>query len=120
VLAQVGASAKSRFNYQDGPTPVVRPDGVVVASSATQFWAGNHLAPISQRSDGGYMFARVFTGATSPTANGSASGTCNGWTDWTTGSTTVGYPTTGPRWFNGYPASCVDEYNHLYCLEDRL
>ncbi len=122
-LATNGASAASRFTSSS--TPIVRPDGLRIANNFGALINQDLVHPPSLRAYGTTYDWRVFTGAETPTENGTAATTCNGWTDSTSGNVTEGfvYSTsldTGERqWFGNSYGTCSNHSDAMpvYCLE---
>ena len=100
--------------------PWKRMDDVLVARQAGDLGDGKLLAPIDVTADGkGYENARVWTGASDPTAVGSA--TCGDWTG-SVPTTAVGMAgdsqtTSDPMWFNQTSIPCDNTAARLYCVE---
>lgn len=124
LLATTTASAASRVTL----APLyVRPDGIPIATGAT-IAAGSALdSGIWQRADGSYAPATgdvVYTGATSPSATGTAASTCDDWTSTTSTTANIGADTfADPNWWNllssnGSPANgaCTTTLA-VYCLQ---
>lgn len=133
LVATSSASASSRFDLGKGPW--VRTDGVAIVSGATDLLDQDLLAPIDATSYGVYWGPeRVWTGASSPGAVGTAATTCSDWTSTSatsTGSYGVADETQGPPpccagpwgyFSTGDPptpntVSC-DGYGRVYCLQE--
>ncbi len=100
---------------------MVRLDNVVVATSSTNFWLGNLVAPIAVHASGSYsrQGERLFTGASGPSVAGTAASTCSSWSDPTvTSGVDYGVPAMGPDWFDWTTLwGCSSSYP-VYCLED--
>jgi len=105
----------------DGP-PWKRLDEVVVAGQVSDFANGKLLAPVNAGPDGvTYLPNRVWTGATDPSAPGTA--TCNDWKSPTLSTPALvgdSRTTARPSWFSlgdlGTVA-CNDRDTHLMCIE---
>jgi hypothetical protein len=121
ALLSTSTSPASDPARLDPSGPVwVRPDGIVIASTTANLFAGTTQAPINQQSDGTYLtnFNQVFTGGFVPnmTTGTAASESC---TDWSvsTGTADVAYPISMYRWFGtGSTLSCTTAAR-LYCLQ---
>jgi hypothetical protein len=131
LLATASASAASAFTARD--VPVVRPDGVVVATSDSAFLTGGDgdpgvgpiQAPIEVSASGvhGTQNSTAFTGAATVTTVGTMATTCNNWSTnsgaitGTSGLTNLSY---GTIFFNdtlfAQPA-CSSTTIQVYCLE---
>jgi len=101
--------------------PWKRLDDVVVANQAADFANGKLLAPVNL-GIGGFLPNRVWTGATDPTAPGTA--TCNDWK--TVSSSAAGIvgdsrTTAAPQWFSlggsRGAVSCGSADTHVMCIE---
>jgi hypothetical protein len=115
VLATTQASAMSRFDV--GGAPWVRVDGVVLAATASDFAAGNWLAPLNVTARGGYLANwGVWVGSPGPSALGIS--TCNDWnpTDPSTqrATTTTAYSGETSWWRE---TECDWSYGRVYCLQ---
>jgi hypothetical protein len=114
-LATKLASAMSRFDL--GGAPWVRVDGVVIATTAADFAAGNFLAPINVMANGTHLGnSGVWTGATGPSALGTA--TCNDWNpiDASTDKAIIGVAmSSSTTWSIQDP--CNWTYGRVYCLQ---
>jgi hypothetical protein len=114
-LATTQASAMSRFDV--GGAPWVRVDGVVLAATASDFAAGNWLAPLNVTARSAYIgnFA-VWVGAPGPSALGISN--CNDWkpTDPSTqaATTTIAYWGSTSWWIE---QPCDWLYGRVYCLQ---
>jgi hypothetical protein len=121
-LASDGTTASSRFTSSS--TPIVRVDGLRVASNFTALTTLDLIHPANLKANGTNETWRVFVGAHTPTTAGTASFTCNGWTS-TASSATEGFAysvsvSTGDRqWFGNTSGSCSSHSGTVpvYCLE---
>ncbi len=98
----------------------VRPDGVVLATSTANLFAGVVQAPIDQQSDGTYLhgFNQVWTGATSPNAK-SATAAAHSCGDWATAADTGDYAFlhSSQGWFNFPITGNCTTAARVYCLQ---
>ncbi len=130
LLAVAEETAASRF-----PTVsrlrVVRPDGLMVASSVPALMEGDLIAPPAMRADGTPYTFRVWTGAGNADVAGDTSGTCDDWTDanpelsgWmgmaygTLRQTSLVPPRSNNRWWFGNDRrTCSTGTAPVYCLQ---
>jgi hypothetical protein len=114
-LATTQASAMSRFDV--GGAPWVRVDGVVLGATASDFAAGNWLAPLNVTARGVYIANwAVWVGAPAPSALGLS--TCNDWnpTDASAQGGTVTVANSGEAsWWREQPCNWL--YGRVFCLQ---
>jgi hypothetical protein len=115
LLATSTASAVSRFS-EAGDT-WVRPDGIPVAATVAEFFAGGLAAPLAVTADGQYVgHYNVWTGAFAPTF--ASTSNCSDWTNSTGGLTRLGIAaTTTLAFFSASNVYCSD-FQHVYCLQE--
>jgi len=106
----------SRFD--EGGAPWVRVDGVVLAATASDFAAGNWLAPINVTARSVYLAnVTVWVGAPGPSAFGTSN--CDDWSPTgaaTQASTvTIAYSSETSWWHN---ENCNWLSGRVYCLQE--
>lgn len=120
LLAATGASAASRFAGND--TPWYRMDGLALAASAHEFFAGPTIAiPPTLTAKGERVIGRAWAGATSMVADGTDDRNCSNWTS----SSAAAMPSlsefdnTAASFFFGLttPLKCSGDA-HLVCLQN--
>jgi len=119
-----GTSAMSRF--APSSTPIVRLDGLRIANDFASLGTQDLIYPPAVRVSGALYTWRVFVGANSVTSPGTATTTCNGWTDTTSGIGVEGVAESTSRtaadrlWFGGDTGNCSTASNTIpvYCLEE--
>ncbi|MBX3251425.1 MAG: choice-of-anchor D domain-containing protein [Myxococcales bacterium] len=120
LLATTRTTAASRL---DATARYFRPDGTFVGTGA-QLASGELASGIWQSASGTYDGGeqRVFTGATSPTALGTAETTCRDWAPTTrTDTARRGSPNRLTTWFSADVGSCAESdraRTRLYCVEE--
>jgi hypothetical protein len=114
-LSDTGVNAADRVD-QTGPW--VRRDGVLVASSFSQFTSGDLDAPINVTETGQYLNGEYAWTASSNSGTALAEN-CSGWTNDTAGSSGGrSLPTyTSTRWTRWGVDPCWVTH-HLYCFQD--
>lgn len=122
LLATNGASAASRFNLSGANW--IRPDGLLIASSITNLFAGNLLVPIAQHADGSYMHqgdgSYNWSGAADPNTAGTAALTCNNWSSNASSSTgESGFASEVTlSFFGSWNADPCNGSNSVFCFEN--
>jgi hypothetical protein len=123
LLADVGASAQSRFDTSG--LPWVRVDGVAVAPTAEGLFSSEYIeSAMSLSADGQSDYGNfgVWTGAVDPSTAGTADTTCNGWTDATDPNTSIGGRSGSTRQSTFFSFDrnnrCSATFIHLYCLQE--
>lgn len=124
MLATSTTTIASRFTTTG--VPVVRPDGVVVSTTDTEFLSATPilLAPIMVHANpNSYIRTTIWTGAGSPTAVALGDGYCCN--NWTSNSSAVGgvnganeFTGTGNRWLTEGTPLCSQGMLRLYCLQN--
>ena len=122
LLAANGASAASRFNLSGANW--IRPDGVAIASSIANLFAGTLLVPIAQHADGSYLHqgdgSYNWSGAADPNTAGTAALTCNNWSSnssSSTGESGFAADVTG-QFFGSWNANPCSYSNSVFCFEN--
>ena len=119
LVAPTGATAASRFDLAAGPYH--RPDGMLIAATASDLFMGRITAPIVQSARGRYADSTngVITGARTPFEVGSDANNCRNWGSAAPGDRMiVGAPFgTGSNFFNDGTASCSVDYYGVLCLQ---
>jgi hypothetical protein len=121
LLSTTKASGASRFNLNGANW--VRPDGVQIAASTTDFMAGNFIAPVSVEETGVVSGPDAWTGATMGVTHvsGSVNESCD---DWTSAASTANGSFTDPHYgsSNAFavfgPMACNSGFGELFCLEN--
>jgi hypothetical protein len=123
LLADDGASAQSRFDTSG--LPWVRVDGVAVAPTAEALFSSEYIeSAMSLSADGQSDYGNfgVWTGAADPATAGTAETTCNGWTDATDPSPSIGgrSGSTKQSTFFSFDRNnaCSATWLRLYCLQE--
>lgn len=118
LLATTTASAASRMTLA---SLYVRPDGMPIASGTTIAAGGSLDSGIWQRADGTYVPSAgdlAYTGASQPSAVGTATSTCDDWTSTASVGAIIGAVTfADSTWWNtASNGSCANEIA-VYCLQ---
>jgi hypothetical protein len=107
--------AAQRFNAAGAPW--VRTDGILLARTAADFFAGVQLAPLNVTAAGAYDDTYVVTGGYLPAQSADPSRNCDVWTN-AAGGNALGYsPASNDDAFTQTTADCVNPHR-VYCLEN--
>ncbi len=120
AVATSAASAASRFDTTGAPW--VRTDGVPLAATAAALFSEGPQYPLNLPADGSQYFdyQRIWMGAASIAAAGTADSTCIGWSSRSAANAAlVGRVTIGSDWFKPLVGStaCDSVLARMYCLQ---
>ncbi len=124
MLATSTTTIASRFSTTG--VPVVRPDGVWVSNTDTEFLSATPvlLAPIMAHANpNSYIRSGIWTGTNSPTALSPGDGyCCNNWTTNTASSAGINganeFTGNANRWLSEGQPACTSGAMRLYCLQN--